>query len=309
MDTPVKHRLIGAIVLIALVVIFVPMFLSRPGPQSTSDRIDLSIPPPPDEEFQNRVLPVGPGSGAAPAATPGAAAVATPLPEKAAPPVTATSPDVAAPAGTPAKATSAPPVATKAAEPAPPSAAASPPAAPVPVGTAAEGHWYVQLGVYAQQKNADDLVASLKKAGFPGASATTDYHGKPAQRVTAGPYPDRAAAEAARLKIRQAHPSVPSSVTEVATSVATDAPSSAIPAGRAGGWAVQVAAYRTAADADALRLKLRKAGFTAFVDKAATAEATWWRVRVGPEADRGNAEKLKAALKDKAKLDGVVVTM
>jgi glutathione S-transferase len=35
---------------------------------------------------------------------------------------------------------------------------------------------------------------------------------------------------------------------------------------------------------------------------------TLWRVRAGPEADRGNADKLKGRIKEKLKLDGMVVT-
>jgi dihydrofolate synthase/folylpolyglutamate synthase len=60
MDLSLKQRLLGAIVLIALAVIFVPMFLSGPGPQPASETVNLAIPPAPDREFQNRVLPVEP---------------------------------------------------------------------------------------------------------------------------------------------------------------------------------------------------------------------------------------------------------
>src|SRR5690349_3137346 len=58
MDLSLKQRLLGAIVLIALAIIFVPMFLSGPAPQQTSETVNLAIPPAPDREFQNRVLPV-----------------------------------------------------------------------------------------------------------------------------------------------------------------------------------------------------------------------------------------------------------
>src|SRR6185312_16330444 len=58
MDLSLKQRLLGAVVLIALAIIFVPMFLSRPAPQQTSETVNLAIPPAPDREFQNRVLPI-----------------------------------------------------------------------------------------------------------------------------------------------------------------------------------------------------------------------------------------------------------
>ena len=58
MDSALKQRLLGAAVLIALLIIFVPMFLSGPAPQQSSETVNLAIPPAPDREFQNRVLPV-----------------------------------------------------------------------------------------------------------------------------------------------------------------------------------------------------------------------------------------------------------
>src|ERR1700752_999908 len=58
MDLSLKQRLLGAVVLIALAVIFIPMLLSGPAPQQTSETVNLAIPPAPDREFQNRVLPV-----------------------------------------------------------------------------------------------------------------------------------------------------------------------------------------------------------------------------------------------------------
>jgi DedD protein len=79
-----------------------------------------------------------------------------------------------------------------------------------------------------------------------------------------------------------------------------------VPAARAGGWAVQLGAFKTAEDANMLRGRLQTAGFVAYVDKL-TAEQTLWRVRAGPETDRANADKLRARIKDKLKLDGLIV--
>ena len=68
MDPGLKKRLIGAVVLIALAVIFVPMLLpshSDDGGQAVS----LKIPPEPSGEMQTRVLQVGPDSAAAGSST------------------------------------------------------------------------------------------------------------------------------------------------------------------------------------------------------------------------------------------------
>jgi DedD protein len=166
----------------------------------------------------------------------------------------------------------------------------------------------VHLGVYAASKNADDLVATLKNGGFPAFSEEHDYQGKAAERVRVGPFENRAAAEAARLRIKQLKPAVPGSVVEVTSDAKADAPASAVPTNRAGGWAVQLGALKTSEDANKLRDRVKNAGFAAFVDKVDANGATLWRVRAGPETDRGAADKLRASIKDKLKLDGMIVT-
>jgi DedD protein len=64
-------------------------------------------------------------------------------------------------------------------------------------------------------------------------------------------------------------------------------------------FVVQVAAMSTPAGADELVARLVKGGFTAYVEGVTTAEGTLHRVRVGPFASRGDAQravgKLKAA--------------
>ena len=166
----------------------------------------------------------------------------------------------------------------------------------------------MHLGIYAETKNAEDLVGVLKQGGFPAFAEASDYQGKPAERVRVGPFEDRAAAEAARLRIKQIKPTVPGSVVELADDAKADAPASALPASRAGAWAVQLGAFKTVEEANKLRDRLKGAGFVAFVDKLDSESGALWRVRAGPEADRGNADKLRGRIKDKLKLEGIIVT-
>jgi DedD protein len=310
MDLSLKQRLLGAAVLIALAVIFVPMFMSGSAPQKSAEieTSNLAIPPAPDREFDKRVLSVDPSAtnpiapGAADAGKPAVASSAVepkpvaPAPATPAPPVAATQPLPATPVATPPKA--------------PPAVEVPKPAesARLVPGQAASGRYFVNLGVYATARNAQDLVASLKKGGFTAASEPADYQGKPAERVRVGPFADRAAAEAARLRIKQAHPTVPGSVVQLAEDAKADAQASAVPAGRAGAWAVQLGALKTVEDANKLRDRVKNAGFVAFVDKMDANGSTLWRVRAGPEDERAAAEKLRAAIKDKLKLDGMLVT-
>ena len=72
------------------------------------------------------------------------------------------------------------------------------------------------------------------------------------------------------------------------------------------GFAVQVGAFADAAAATALRDKLRSAGFNAFTDSVSTEGGTRTRVRVGPAMNRAEADALKAQVKAKAGIDGIV---
>jgi len=309
MDLSLKQRLLGAVVLIALAVIFVPMLLSGPAPLQTSETVNLTIPPAPDREFQNRVLPVDATRDAARTAD-APVTTNTPLATVDTPPRPPEIPQPTAPVPTaPAADTTKSEMAK--AEPAPTPTTAkpeTPTAADKEPGRAASGRFYVHLGIYAATKNADDLVATLKQGGFPAFAEASDYQGKPAERVRVGPYEDRAAAEAARLRIKEVKPTVPGSVVQLADDVKTDAPATALPPNRAGAWAVQLGAFKTVDEANKVRDKLKNAGFVAFVDKTVTEGGTLWRVRAGPETDRGNADKLRGRIKDKLKMDGMIVT-
>ncbi|GAA0705894.1 SPOR domain-containing protein [Dokdonella soli] len=309
MDLSLKQRLLGAAVLIALAVIFVPMFMSGSAPQKSAEMetSSLAIPPAPDREFQTRMLPVDsaarnptpPAAPAQPAA--GGDKIATVDTSTAPKPEALPTPEAPVPAAKPE------PVKVTPAKPERVAPVTPEPAKPVP-GQAANGRFFVHLGVYAATKNAGELVATLKKGGFPAFAETSEYQGKPAERVRVGPFEDRAAAEAARLRIKQLKPTLPGSVVQLTSDAQADAPASALPANRAGGWAVQLGALKTSEDANKLRDRVKNAGFAAFVDKVDANGATLWRVRAGPEADRGAADKLRASIKDKLKLDGMIVT-
>lgn len=302
MDSALKQRLIGAAVLIALAVIFVPMFLGNAPPQPQNTTLNLDIPKPPDRDFQTRTLPVtGSESAAAPVANPDKVVT---VDTHAAPTVDAHPENSAASVAKPADAAPmSAPVQAETAKPAPP-------AAPPPNAAAAEGRFAVHLGVYADRGHADALVAALKKRGFAAYDEAADYQGKSMQRVRVGPYTDRAAAETARLKIKQASPKVPSSVVELAAAAqpATDAPASALPANRAGGWAVQLGAFKSEAEANKLRDRLRAASFAGFVERVGAGDAMLWKVRAGPYADRAGADKARGDIDAKLKVKGMIVT-
>lgn len=254
MEPSLKTRLLGAAVLIALAVLFVPMMFSSTPPKSDADQtVSLEIPPAPDRELQTRTLDVAPnGSPAAAGGTQTNVAPGDnipPQPSAATPPAAAATPgnggklasvDIAsrkpadalpedfanAPAsGKPAalSPTTAKPAKPVAGVPAP----AAAPAEALPAGTAGRGSYSINLSAYADHAKADTLVQKVKALGYPVTTSSSNQAGKALTRVTAGPFETRAAAEAARLKITAAVPGAPASLSSKPETQTADAPAPA----------------------------------------------------------------------------------
>jgi DedD protein len=318
MELALKQRLLGAAVLVALAVIFLPMVLD--GDQRTdSETVDLTIPEAPPRDFETRVVPLAPpGESASQAVSVEPDRVATvdtdaperadafagtpsaPLPapvQEAKPP---DSPAVAQP--TPAAPEQAP-----VARPAPAPAAASSQSASTsaPAARVARGRFHINLGSYAKVENVEALVATLKRSGLPVYVENVTVANAPAQRVRIGPFVDRASAERARLEARRVRPDAPGELIEIDDSGSTDAVAAP---GTVTGWAVQIGAFQAEADARAQSEKLRAQGYAAFVDPVRAENGTLYRVRVGPETQRAGAERLRSALRERFRIDGLIVT-
>ena len=337
MDTPLKQRLIGAIVLVALAVIFLPMLVKGPAPDSGVANVPISAPAAPsDGQFETRELPLVAPTGGATGLQSGASTT-QPLADSAA-----------------------------AADPAP--ADTSP--------AVAAGNYAVSFGAYASEADADRVIASLKSAQLAGFREPATINGRQAWRVRVGPYADRALAEAGRLQAVKVRNDVKAEVitldaraaTAVAATPAATAPTPsaappassaaaapsgntvkteslpaepvaaakpepkpaapkpepkpapapkpeaaaaapaapAAPAASSVGFAVQLGAFGQATEANALRDKVRAAGFSAFVEQVRTDKGTLNRVRVGPVANRADAENLKAQVAAKVGVAGMV---
>ncbi len=72
-------------------------------------------------------------------------------------------------------------------------------------------------------------------------------------------------------------------------------------------WVVQLGSFSSKVNADKLNLQLRKSGFPAFVEPIKQKNETAYRVRVGPELLRSDADALLKQIKTKMKLDGIVL--
>lgn len=183
--------------------------------------------------------------------------------------------------------------------------APKPPAA-LPLATGSGGY-AVNLGAYGNLANANALLAQLRSAGLPATSDAVSIGGKPGARLRLGPYDRRADAEADRLKALRVRADLPASVVALDGAAGADATATSKATAGKVGFAVQVGAFRDMSDATARVETLRKAGFVAFSESVKTDGGTLYRVRVGPEIRRADADKLRAALASKLKLDGIVV--
>lgn len=326
MDPTLQKRLIGASVLIVLAIIFVPMLLDG-SEQPGTETLPLVIPEPPERDFETRVVPLDTTGAdtAAPASVAEAIGVApqepaTNTPAPASPDAIATV-DTNAPtridavsgepvspvASSPA---SNPPAANVAATPEPAPVAAAPatttPAPVVPVA-AASGRFLVALGSYSNAANANALAAQLRGAGYKVLSDSVQVNGQKATRLRIGPYATRGQAEAARLAVKQLRADLPAAISEIDDTPAGDAPATARSAAAQSAWAVQIGAFKVETEANAKRDQLRQAGFAAFVEKINAEAGALWRVRIGPENQRADADAVKAGVKRRFGIDGIVV--
>jgi DedD protein len=121
---------------------------------------------------------------------------------------------------------------------------------------------------------------------------------EPAAGAGAGPEP--AAPEPAAME---------ETVASTAVAPAPVAPPPAKPETQApGAWVVQVGSFQNKANALGLQDRLRKAGFDGFVERVQLDSGVRYRVRVGPELERENAENLLARLESELKLGGQVMS-
>jgi cell division septation protein DedD len=340
MEPALKQRLIGAAVLVALAVIFLPMLIKGPAPESGASDVPLTLPNAPQGQFETRELPlVGPGD----APKGGVVGMDAPADGERLPTV-----DTAA---------TTPAAATNAMQPA----------------AVAGGDYAVSFGSYATQADAQRVVTALQAAQLPGYQEATRNGDRTLHRVRIGPYASQAEAEAARLesaKVRNdvnakvvtldaettapalasapepasvsapvplnstepaakspsrpvalpaepakpATASAPAKPKPTATPVATAAkpepaptkPAPTKPAASGVGFAVQLGAFGSATDAAKLRDRARASGFSAFVEQVRTDKGLLNRVRIGPVVSRAEADQLKAQVAAKLGVDGIV---
>jgi DedD protein len=287
LDIALKQRLVGASVLVALAVIFIPMLLDGPGPDGSSAG---RVPDPPDGRFETRLLPVDPAQ-ATPAAGPSDPTTSTPVPRPT--PITRSESKVIPPLPAPMELP----------EP------VIPDSAPADQGLADSieipavsdaGEWIVQLGSFGNAANAARLVDRLNQAGFHGYQEKVAVGDNTLYRVRAGYWSSKDDAAIAGTQIGNTMGDVDASVRRVT--------SSTIAAASLQGWMIQVGSFASRDNALSLRDQLRASGFSALVESVDDQGRASYRVRVGPEIDRVGAEAVRQRLRDELGLNGIVVT-
>ena len=177
-----KHRIVGAIVLVVLVVIFVPMILSERQP--------------PVELKGGRDMP-------APAATTETKVMVTPVPAAEIKPKETTDASDFSATSTDGKSRT---EAKPAAPAEKPSVAKKPEPAPAEKPAAEnklDDGWMVQVGTFSNSKNATRLRDKLTRLGHSVHTETVTISGKKALRLRVGPFTDRAKADKAQAQIRK----------------------------------------------------------------------------------------------------------
>ncbi|MGY0651571.1 SPOR domain-containing protein [Luteimonas sp. A537] len=239
MDSGLKQRLIGAAVLIALAVIFLPMLVQGPAPDSGVSDLSLHVPDAPSGEYVTRDLPLVAPSATSSAglladdgslatvdtatAAPqgdaraedaadlasdvdvaplaeGDAADVAPLPAQERP---ATQPEPLAPQRPVAAAGPAPeaplPARPEPPKPEPSKPEPATPPARLPAATAG-GDYAVNFGAYGSRADAGTVVNRLRQSNLPAYVEETRVGDRDAWRVRIGPYASRADAESARVR-------------------------------------------------------------------------------------------------------------
>lgn len=184
MDTALKYRLTGAVILVLLAVLLLPELLTGSGglkrptvvtngdPAATERRVDIDL-------------------------TEAARASSTPLPDDSATPAKSAEPvALPVPPSTTPKLEAPPP-------PPPPTPTPTPTPAPTPA-TASAGAYFVQIGVFVNRASAESLERKLRERKFTVVVEPIERQGKTLYRVRVGPEPDRAAASTLMKRLAEA---------------------------------------------------------------------------------------------------------
>jgi len=270
MDSGLKQRLVGAGVLVALMVLFLPMLIKDPAPDSGVSDLSFGAPPAPVAESQSTT----PSPFAAQSASPHALGEANPATGSA-----ETTADLELP-----------PTAADGVYVVHFAAFATQEEADLTVGQLQE----LGLPAFAEDFTLSGRPAVRVRVGPYRTQAEAETVRVQAAQARADVRPrvfmlvDQAAAERTVAALeRESEDNSPKAAPTV-------------------GFVVQLGAFSNGAKATALQERLRKAGIVAFTDTVRTSGGTLTRVNAGPVSSRDEASRLKDKAKAAVGLEGVL---
>jgi DedD protein len=325
MDIALKQRLVGAIVLIALAVVVLPMLLGGRPEDGAQEAQTIELPPPPGElDFQTRRYPLG-ETPAVPsralAADPAEAAPVT-LPHPSPEPATGPDADPRAVAhvelqarefedaleegGAAAEETVPATVAEAEAglEPEAPATREPPPAA-APAATSTSGRYAVQVASFGSINNANRLAETLRSSGYAVLSDTVASDVGTLHRVRVGPFATEAEANAVVAELRERVSDVKPRMVDLQPEKTAQVTLPSDPLVR---WVVQLGSFSSNGNADKLVASVRAEGFSAYKESISGSGSTVYRVRVGPFLERDEAIRVDGLIADRLSIDGVVMS-
>lgn len=179
MDEKLKERLIGAAVVVALGVVFIPVLLDGPPGPSSQTR-SLALPGQESTSLKQVTIDLGSPSQSVPQPDPVAPSDAAPAIETAPEKPAASSPEMASPK--------------------PDSQVEKQLAASTPV--AGDAQWAVQVAALSDRNNADKLAAQLKSQGFSAFVGKIRDGSRTLYRVRVGPVKTREEADSLAERLR-----------------------------------------------------------------------------------------------------------
>lgn len=335
MDKVLKRRLIGASILIALAVIFVPMLLVDPDSVRDGGENSVDVPSMPDSAREVRRIPLDPEaartvqpdrqpsgrSSDSPASRDASGDRADAEPQRAAPDdeivlrpdlnesrrtsdasdsTAASRASTETPAQPEIEPESQPEAQSQASQSEPqPEPAVAAPEGDRAADEAGTGDWVVQVASFGSRESSDQVRERLEALGH---NVTRDeiVRGQSLlHRLRTGPYPDRAAAQQALEQIAATVSGVEPIVRRFDEQMRQ---------GTQSGFAVQVGSFVSEDNAQGETRRLDELGFEAFRFSEQVGERVIWRVMVGPVAERDAADELRSRLAERAGLEGLVVS-
>jgi len=168
-------------------------------------------------------------------------------------------------------------------------------------GGSSDNSYRVKYGVFSEEKNAQQLKAKIINAGYK-AVVEKEQNNKVVYKVFSRFFDTKKSAENVsdkiqKLKLNIGKPSIETlSEEEMINSEAMlDT-----------GWIIQIGIFSSKENSIKLRDKIRNKKFVAFVDEMTNSKNQhFYRVRVGPYATRDEAEKIKVNIKKVMNLKGI----